>query len=376
MRAIPRLGNPAIILVLLLWTVDHRPSTAAQPQTLEHIELSADKSAFVLAESHAPFHPWGVNYDHNENTGGLIEDYWEKEWAVVVEDFAEIAALGANTVRIHLQLGKFMDTADQPNRANLARLAKLLRLAETSGLYLDITGLGCYHKHDVPEWYDNLSESRRWAVQARFWEAIARTCRHCPAVFCYDLMNEPIIGGKTDNSEWLTGELGGKHFVQRITLDLAGRTRNEVARTWVDTLIKAIRKHDDRHLVTVGVIPWALSFPKAKPIFYSEAVGKNLDFVSVHFYPRAGEVDKALAALAVYDIGRPVVIEETFPLKCSADELAEFIATASKDLADGWISFYWGRTADEYAGDEGLAPAIKKSWIERFPTLNPWPPAK
>ena len=60
-----------------------------------------------------------------------------------------------------------------------------------------------------------------------------------------------------------------------------------------DKLVAAIRKRDKRHMVTVGVIPWALTFPKAKPLFYSREVGENLDFVSVHFYPRKDKVDEA-----------------------------------------------------------------------------------
>ena len=69
-----------------------------------------------------------------------------------------------------------------------------------------------------------------------------------------------------------------------------------------------------------------------------------------------------------------LAIVEAAPNIVSADELAEFITEASKDKADGWISFYWGRTPEEYGTDEGLAPAIKKAWLERFPSLNPWPP--
>ena len=34
--------------------------------------------------------------------------------------------LGANVVRIHLQLGKFMDGPDKPNEKALDRLAKLV----------------------------------------------------------------------------------------------------------------------------------------------------------------------------------------------------------------------------------------------------------
>ena len=70
-------------------------------------------------------------------------------------------------------------------------------------------------------------------MQARFWEAVAATCRNRPAVFCYDLMNEPIV--TEDNS--------------------------------------------------------------------------------LHFYPRKDEVGKALKALAVYDIGKPIVIEGNVSVK-------------------------------------------------------------
>ncbi|MBL9155757.1 MAG: cellulase family glycosylhydrolase [Verrucomicrobiales bacterium] len=333
---------------------------------------------FVQLASGREFRPWGVNYDHDETTGGgrLLEDYWETEWDRVVADFQEIRALGANTVRIHLQVGRFMESADTPRQSSLDRLARLVRLAEETGLYLDLTGLGCYHRSDTPPWYDALDEAGRWAVQARFWEAVAAVCRDSPAIFCYDLMNEPILPGPgRAETDWLAGELGGKHFVQRITLDLAGRTREAVARAWVDTLTAAIRRHDRRHLVTVGVIPWVFVFGGGKPLFYDPAVGENLDFVSVHFYPEAGKVDQALAALKAYQVGKPLVVEETFPLKCSLDELATFIDTASRDgLAQGWISFYWGKTAAEYAAEpDDLAAAVKAAWLERFRQIAPAP---
>lgn len=332
---------------------------------LELIEVSADGTQFVGAETGRRFLVWGCNYDHDES-GRLLEDYWIDEWQRVEQDFAEMRELGANLVRVHLQLGRFMRTPDEPDAAALSQLRRLVRLAEQTRLYLDITGLGCYHKQDTPDWYDRLPEEQRWAVQARFWEAIAQTCASSSAVLCYDLMNEPILpgAGKVE-TEWLTGELGGKHFVQRLTLDLAGRTREQVANAWVDTLVAAIRRYDRRHMVTVGVIPWALTFPKARPLLYSASVSAGLDFVSVHFYPRAGEVEKALAALGVYDIGKPLVIEEIFPLHCSADEVCEFI-DRSRPMADGWVSFYWGKTADEYAQEEGLPAAIKGQWLIRF----------
>ncbi|HYW79122.1 MAG TPA: cellulase family glycosylhydrolase, partial [Thermoguttaceae bacterium] len=216
-------------------------SDAQRPLPLEWIRPSEGRTHFVGANSHNRIVMWGVNYDHDDE-GRLIEDYWQDEWGTVVADFQEIKALGANVVRIHLQLAKFMNTPEQPNKANLERLGMLLRLAKETRLYLDLTGLACYHKQDVPPWFDSLEEKARWEVQARFWRAVADVCKNSPAVFCYDLMNEPILPGKQPETDWLAGEFGGKHFVQRIALDLAGRTRTEVARDWVAQMASAIRE--------------------------------------------------------------------------------------------------------------------------------------
>jgi hypothetical protein len=336
----------------------------AATSKMASVRLSDDRRGFILEGEGRPFVPWGFNYDHDE-TGRLLEDYWTREWPKVEEDFAEMKALGANVVRIHLQVGRFLRGPEEPNEAALDRLGRLLRAAERLGLYLDLTGLACYHKKDIPPWYDALSEKDRWDAQARFWEAIAGRCADSPAVFCYDLMNEPILPGAKPETEWLTGELGGKFFVQRITLDLAGRTQQQVAKAWVDRLAGAIRQRDRRHLVTVGVIPWVLVFPQAKPLFYSKEVAENLDFASVHFYPEKGKIDKALTALAAYDIGKPLVIEETFPLSCGADELDTFIER-SRGTADGWIGFYWGKTLEECRRSKELADAFTAGWLELF----------
>ena len=67
----------------------------------------------------------------------------------------------------------------------------LVRLAEETGLYLDVTGLGCYHRGDVPAWYDALDEAARWDVQARFWSAVAK------------LNSAMLLEGQTCTWRWL-----------------------------------------------------------------------------------------------------------------------------------------------------------------------------
>lgn len=330
------------------------------------IRPASDGTHFVRADTSATFTAWGFNYDH-DSSSRLLEDYWVDEWQTVLEDFLEMKMLGANAVRIHPQLGRFMKSPTEPDEASLAQLKRLVEYSQEIGLYLDITGLGCYYKKQVPAWYDTLDEAARWEVQALFWENIARVCADSPAVFFYDLMNEPILPGEGEKAtEWLAGEFAGMCFVQRITLDLAGRTREQVAKAWVDKLVTAIRKYDQRHMITVGAIPWSYEFPGAQPLIYSKAVSENLDCVCVHFYPKKGDVDNALKALAVYDIGKPLVVEEMFPLNCSQEDLAAFVK-GSGDLVDGYFGFYWGKSIEEYAQQENdLSAKITQQWLRYF----------
>lgn len=358
--------RPFWLLPLLAFAALLPPLRAADPPKLEPVRVSRDGKGFVLHPSGTKFTPWGFNYDH-DSKGRLIEDYWADEWEAVKRHFGEMKALGANVVRVHLQLGKFMTAADQPNEKALDKLAELLKLAEETRLYLDLTGLGCYHKADVPAWYDKLSEADRWAAQANFWRAAAGRCKHSPAVFCYDLMNEPVVAGsKRQDGDWLAGAFAGKHFVQFVNLDPAGRARPDIAKAWVKHLAAAVRKADPDHLVTVGLVDWSLDRPGLTSGFVPKAVAGDLDFLCIHLYPQAKKVDDALKTLAGFaEAGKPVVIEETFPLKCSREEFEAFLDGSEKDAA-GWIGFYWGKPPAELRKSKEIGDAITLGWLEMF----------
>ncbi|MBM4000219.1 MAG: glycoside hydrolase family 5 protein [Planctomycetes bacterium] len=343
----------------------------AAASDMEWVRVSDDRKAFVLSESGRPFIPWGFNYDH-EGDGRLIEDFWHDQWSTVESAFEEMKGLKANVVRIHLQFGAFMESPTRPRQSSLDRLARLVTLAETTRLYLDLTGLGCYHKADVPPWYDRLTERDRWLAQAVFWEAVAKTCADSPAVFCYDLMNEPVVaGGDSKRDDWLGPAFADKHYVQFITVDRAGRERPEIARSWTRLLVAAIRKQDARHLVTVGLVSWSLDRPGLTSGFVPESIAENLDFIAVHLYPEKGKGDEAIETLRGFAAaGKPVVIEEFFPLKCNAEELGRFIDRSCAHAA-GWIGFYWGKTADEMRPPKTIHDAITLSWLDLFQHWTP-----
>jgi len=337
---------------------------------LDGIRVSKNKRGFVSAASGQQFIPKGFNYDRDYRFR-LLEDYWEAEWPTVVEDFREMKQLGANVVRIHLQFARFMEAPDQPNEQSCGRLGRLVRLAEEVGLYLDLTGLGCYRKQDVPGWYDAMEETARWEAQARFWEAVARRCADSPAVFCYDLMNEPIVpGGKRAPGDWLTGELGGFNYCQFISLDSAGRTRSEIANRWTAQLAAAIRRYDQQHLITVGLLPNSLEGSAWSSGFVPRRIAGNVDFICVHLYPQTGRLKEDLKLLRGFRVGKPVVVEETFPLSCTPLELRQFLE-GSRKYAAGWIGFYWGQTPAELARSTGMGEAFMAAWLKLFQEMKP-----
>lgn len=337
---------------------------SARAPRLERVAVAPDGRGFRLEESGRPFRPWGFNYDRDE-TFRLLEEYWESEWPRVEEDFREMKALGANVVRVHLQFGRFMKAPGVPDEAALARLGRLLGLAEELGLYLDVTGLGNYRKKESPPWYDAASEAERWALQARFWEAVAARCAGSPAVFCYNLMNEPI-SPSGPGSEWLPGSgLGGFHYVEALSKDPAGRSRDEIARTWIGTLLPAVRRHDPRRLVTAGMF---FLFERRGGLSLGTdpaAFGGALDFWSLHLYPKEGEIRRTLDLLDSIPRGKPLLVEEYFPLRCSVDTLRALVREAG-DRAAGWIGFYWGRSPEEVRGSTAPKDVLMASWLSFF----------
>ena len=78
-----------------------------------------------------------------------------------------------------------------------------------------------------------------------------------------------------------------------------------------------------------------------------------------------------LATLAAFALpGKPVVIEETFPLGATMENFAKFIAASHKDAA-GWLGFYWGKPLAELQPDAKPEDALLRAWLEFFKSHPP-----
>ena len=110
---------------------------------------------------------------------------------------------------------------------------------------------------------------------------------------------------------------------------------------------------------------WSLDRPGLTSGFVPRAVAEDLDFVSVHIYQKAGKVEAAIETLKGFVVGKPVVIEETFPLACSRAEFETFLEK-SEGIAAGWIGFYWGVPPTELRKEKTIPAAMTLGWLEVF----------
>jgi hypothetical protein len=139
-------------------------------------------------------------------------------------------------------------------------------------------------------------------------------------------------------------------------------------------LTQAIRRHDRRHLITVGMLPWTPKWGYLSG-FDPQKLAPELDFISVHIYPEAGKVPEALTVLKHFAAGKPVVIEETFPLACSAADLEQFLLQ-SRGLAFGWIGHCLAVSRAHLeerrrAKTLTIGEALMAAWFDLFTRLKP-----
>jgi hypothetical protein len=326
---------------------------------METVKVAPDKKGFVLHPSGDRWVPWGHNYASVEIMQRLANDP-----ARVEREFAEMKAAGTTVARIHPEMPHLLAGPDRADPDALNQFKKLLKIAENSGIRLMITGLACYKIKDRMPWYDSMNEQDRWKAQAFYWETIAATCAESPAVFAYDLVNEPAAVGKPADG-WYTGRMGDVEFCQRLSLSPGTRHGDDIFREWTKRMVAAIRTHDKTHLITLGMLP----FPGAY-----KAAADALDFVSPHLYPKTGKVEEEIKLLKQFDWGKPIVIGETFPLSCGADDERDFLLK-SRDSAHGWIGHWPDESPAKLAelkktGKATIHNAIWLSWVELFQEIG------
>lgn len=349
-----------VLLCLTSCKKDETPTPIPEVNTLHQI-IGFSNGQFTDSEGNKMF-PWGYNYTNPEEVG-LIEDDWmnENTWQTILADFEEMKSYSANIVRIHLQYHQFMTNATTPNEANLNRLLELVEMAETKGLYLDITGLAAYRKSDSPSWYDALTDRERWDTQKVFWKNIAKKVGHKNAVFAFNLMNEPVVSvgcSTLDDCEWLPGDgFGGFYFIQNISRD-PDKLFAPTIKEWAAEMTTAIRSEAPNTMITIGFLN----------LGNIQQFENDLDYVSAHIYPKSGMIAEAISFIDNNQTS-PLVIEETSNLQCNITELEEFLDGIDGKY-HGLLGHYTGKKLEELS-DASIGDALKKNFIEMMMKRNP-----
>lgn len=346
------------LLTLLL--LDTRVEAENSGAMTEVVQVTSDLDGFILHPSGQRFIPWGHNYASVDLISRLAADPER-----VAREFVAMKAAGTTVARIHPEMPLLIKGPKEADPKGLKLLTQLLKIAADTNIRLQITGLACYSIDKRLDWYDGMNEEERWAVQAFFWETIAKACAQSPAVFAFDLLNEPGAIGKAENG-WYTGRMGDVEFCQFLTLDPQNRSGDEIFSTWTRQMIAAIRKHDPNCLVTMGMLP----FPGAY-----RGLAEQLDFTSPHIYPQSGKVDEALSLLKKFEWGIPIVIGETFPLSCGVDEERAFLLQ-SRPFAQGWIGHWPDESPQKLAklvqsGKASIQNRVWLAWTDLFQEIGP-----
>jgi endo-1,4-beta-mannosidase len=395
------------------------------------IVVTPDGRGFVERDSGRPYLPFGTNY-YDPNTGWAPKLWRQFDAERVREHFGVMGGMGVNCARVFLTAASFQPTPQTVEEEALTKLDTLVRIGRENNIRLILTGPD--HWEGVPDYWKPDRFAGEVALQAleRFWDVVGRRYRDDPAIFVWDLLNEPhlpwfVEQWKPKWNAWLHttyasydalkaawgDELSEKESWDNVAVPedhAAGGNlrlrdwqcfREYLANEWVRRQVEAIRRADPSHLVSIGYIQW--SYPLVRPgnpsryaAFNPREQARWLDFVTIHFYPTFGgpfqseenrqkNISYLQAVLAYCHVGKPVVLGEFgwygggAPQKhpyLSEEQQAQWIGEeveATRSLADGWLSWPFADTPSSrdislYAGL--VRPDLTlKAWGREFKRL-------
>ncbi len=407
-------------------------SSASSRTKIKLIVVSANGEGFVERDSRHPYIPFGTNY-YDPHTGWAPKIWRKFDAEKVRGHFQLMSEIGVNCARVFLTAASFQPDAETINEQSLKKLDTLVKIARETNIRLVLTGPD--HWEGSPSYWrpDRFAGEKSLLALEHFWKFLGQRYRDEPAIFAWDLLNEPhmpwfVKGWEVHWNKWLKD----KYLDWDILKDAWGKEitepdkwgdvkvpenksnsgnprlrdwqlfREYLADEWVRRQVEALRGADPTHLITVGYIQW--SYPLVRPgnperysAFNPRRQAGWLDFVTIHFYPTMGapfssdenwrkNLSYLQAVLAYCQIGKPVVLGEfgwygggapqNHPYLTEAQQ-AEWISAeveVSRSLTDGWLSWPFADTpsSTDISLFAGLFKAdfTVKGWGRRFKELS------
>jgi len=413
-----------IIAVVFISIWSFAVTGATNRPGMELIAVTPDGHGFVEADSGRPYIPFGTNY-YDPNTGWAPKLWRRFDAEKVRLHFRVMSGMEVNCARVFLTTGSFQPAAEKIEEQALTKLDKLIEIARETGVRLILTGPD--HWEGQPDYWKPDRFAGQAALQAleRFWTVVAQRYHGEPAIFAWDLLNEPHMPWFVEQwrpqwNVWLQSTYGSREALKAAwsteltEADEWGNVavpenrpdsgnprlrdwqhfRECLADEWVRRQVEAIRRVDPSHLITVGYIQWSYPLvrsgnPDRYAAFNPRRQSRWLDFVTIHFYPTLGSpfqseenrqnnIDYLQGVLAYCHVGKPVVLGEfgwygggapQHHPYLSEQQQARWISEeieASRSLADGWLSWPFADTPE--SGDVSLFAGLVKADL----TLKDW----
>jgi hypothetical protein len=435
-RAPGRSGFAAAVLLLAAGLA--ATQGLAEGADMRVVVVGPGGRGFVESGRDGAYIPFGTNYYDPET--GWAPKIWRRFDAERVRlHFDAMSSLGVNCARVFLTAGSFQPDAQTVEEGALEKLDVLVGIARERGIRLILTGPD--HWEGRAEYWSPDRYGGEAALEAleHFWDVVGRRYRGEPAIFAWDLLNEPHMPWFVEQwrpkwSQWLRRTYGDWESLKSAWGDEPAKTdrwgavgvpadrseaenprlrdwqlfREYLADEWVRRQVEAIRRADPTHLITVGYIQW--SYPLVRPgnpsrysAFNPRRQEQWLDFVTIHFYPTMGgpfvskenwekNLDYLRAVLAYCHTGKPVVLGEygwygggapqEHPFLSEVQQLGWLSAEieASRELASGWLS--WPFADSPESTDISLFGGLVKSdlrvkaWGRRFGKYAANPPRR
>jgi len=238
-----------------------KPDTSAQAPA---VQMSAPLPAVKLDGNYFSaggkrFLPVGVNW-----VPAKAAMQWPYQWdaAEIEADFAQMHALGVNTIRLDLVWSWFEPRPDDYNPEAFRQMDTLISLANRYKIYLHpemlIGGEVGEAYWDVPyrQGRNPHSDPFMLRLETDFAQELARHFGKSSAILSWDLTDEPPF--------WI----------------VAGSTTDSMAINWTRLITGALRRYDTLHPLVVGTSMEDVGHGPFRP----DLLKNEVDFFSVHPY--------------------------------------------------------------------------------------------
>ncbi len=251
---------------------------------------------------------------------------WEAMWSNfdsldLQSDFQEISEMGFNSLRIFIPYKEFGGA--KVDARHLSDLQQLLTVAEQYDLKVIVTLFDFFLGYSMEQ----------WTLADRHAEQIVMAMKDHPALFGWDIKNEPDLDFETSEEHQVI--------------------------SWLDFMIKRVKTYDPDHFVTIG---WS------QPEMH-ETLSDQVDFISFHYYRPTTDLINIQSV-------KPVMLGETgmhsfsawwFPFSKTQEEQAQYIDEVLKIIADKhwsyglWTLYDFPQVPSNVAGSAPWKKAPQKS---------------